>query len=70
MKVSRAIAEILKLEGVEFIVGYPVNPIIEAAAAAGVQLRGLVPSRLSLEDAFLAAMAPEAPEPGAAHANP
>ncbi len=37
MKVSRAIAEILKLEGVEFIVGYPVNPIIEAAAEADIR---------------------------------
>ena len=37
MKVSSAIAEILKLEGVEFIVGYPVNPIIEAAAEADIR---------------------------------
>jgi acetolactate synthase-1/2/3 large subunit len=35
--VSDAIAEILKREGVEFIVGYPVNPIIEAAARADIR---------------------------------
>ena len=32
MRVAQAIAEILKREGVEFVVGYPVNPIFEAAA--------------------------------------
>src|SRR5436190_16242271 len=37
MKVPQAIAEILKREGVEFIVGYPVNPVIEAAAAADIR---------------------------------
>lgn len=37
MKVSRAIAEILKREGVEFLIGYPVNPIIEAAAEADIR---------------------------------
>jgi acetolactate synthase-1/2/3 large subunit len=37
MKVSAAIAEILKREGVEFIVGYPVNHILEAAAAADIR---------------------------------
>ena len=31
MKTGAAIAEILKREGVEFLIGYPVNPIIEAA---------------------------------------
>jgi ABC-2 type transport system ATP-binding protein len=45
------------------------RPIVEAAAASGVQLRRLVPSRLSLEDAFLAAMSPETSERGAAHAD-
>ena len=34
MQVAQAIAAILKQEGVKFIVGYPVNPIIEAAAEA------------------------------------
>src|SRR5712691_12223140 len=34
MKVSTAIAEILKREGISFLIGYPVNPIIEAAAEA------------------------------------
>ena len=37
MKVADAIAEILKREGVEFIIGYPVNPIIEAAAEADIR---------------------------------
>ena len=37
MLISDAIAEILKREGVEFIVGYPVNPIIEAAARADIR---------------------------------
>lgn len=31
MNVSTAIAEILKREGISFLIGYPVNPIIEAA---------------------------------------
>ena len=37
MKVAAAIAEILKREGVEFLIGYPVNPIIEAAAVADIR---------------------------------
>src|SRR5438309_11891060 len=37
MKASAAIAEILKREGVSFLIGYPVNPIIEAAAAADIR---------------------------------
>ena len=37
MKVAQAIAEILKREGVEFIVSYPVNPIIEACAEADIR---------------------------------
>jgi acetolactate synthase I/II/III large subunit len=37
MKVARAIAEMLKREGVEFIVGYPVNAIIEACAEADIR---------------------------------
>ncbi len=37
MKVSAAIAQILKREGVEFLIGYPVNPIIEAAAEADIR---------------------------------
>src|SRR3989442_1659499 len=34
MKAAAAVAEILKREGVGFLIGYPVNPIIEAAADA------------------------------------
>jgi thiamine pyrophosphate-dependent acetolactate synthase large subunit-like protein len=37
MKVAQAVAEILKREGVEFLIGYPVNPIIEAAAAVDIR---------------------------------
>jgi acetolactate synthase-1/2/3 large subunit len=37
MKGAAAIAEILKREGVEFLVAYPVNPIIEAAAEADIR---------------------------------
>ena len=37
MRVANAIAEILKQEGVKFIIGYPVNPIIEAAAEADIR---------------------------------
>src|SRR5205807_1881029 len=37
MRVDQAIAEILRREGVEFLIGYPVNPVIEAAAAAGIR---------------------------------
>ena len=37
MKVVDAVAEILKREGVEFLVAYPVNPIIEAAAKADIR---------------------------------
>ncbi len=37
MKAAAAVAEILKREGVEFLIGYPVNPIIEAAAAADIR---------------------------------
>jgi acetolactate synthase-1/2/3 large subunit len=37
MKGAAAVAEILKREGVEFIIGYPVNPIIEAAAEIDIR---------------------------------
>ncbi|MBW1698195.1 MAG: thiamine pyrophosphate-requiring protein [Deltaproteobacteria bacterium] len=37
MKTAAAIAEILKREGVEMLIGYPVNPIIEAAAVADIR---------------------------------
>ena len=37
MQVVDAVAEILKREGVEFLIGYPVNHIIEAAAAADIR---------------------------------
>src|SRR5690349_21790237 len=37
MKVTQAIARVLKTEGVEFLIGYPVNPIIESAAEADIR---------------------------------
>ncbi len=37
MRVAAAVAEMLKREGVEFLIGYPVNPIIEAAAEADIR---------------------------------
>jgi acetolactate synthase-1/2/3 large subunit len=37
MKTATAVAEILKREGVDFLIGYPVNPIIEAAAEADIR---------------------------------
>jgi acetolactate synthase-1/2/3 large subunit len=37
MKVAQAIAEILKREGVETLIAYPLNPLIEAAADIGIR---------------------------------
>src|SRR5499426_1331870 len=37
MKTGDAIAEILKREGVEWIIGYPVNHILEHGAVAGLR---------------------------------
>jgi acetolactate synthase-1/2/3 large subunit len=37
MKVVQAIAEILKREGVETLIAYPLNPLIEAAADIGIR---------------------------------
>src|SRR5258707_14586565 len=37
MKAATAVAEILKREGVEFLIGYPVNAIIEASARADIR---------------------------------
>lgn len=37
MQVKAAIAEILKREGVEYLIGYPVNDLIEAAAEADIR---------------------------------
>jgi thiamine pyrophosphate-dependent acetolactate synthase large subunit-like protein len=37
LKVGEAIAEILKREGVAMIFGYPVNHVLESAAAAGIR---------------------------------
>lgn len=37
MRVAQAIAQTLKKEGVEFIIGYPVNPLFEAAAVADIR---------------------------------
>src|SRR5437764_12965351 len=37
MKLAAAIAEILKREGIEILTGYPVNHLIEFAAAADIR---------------------------------
>jgi thiamine pyrophosphate-dependent acetolactate synthase large subunit-like protein len=37
MKVAAAVAEILKREGTKFLIGYPVNTIIEASAEADIR---------------------------------
>ena len=37
MQGRTAIAKILKMEGVEFISGFPQNPVIEAAAEEGIR---------------------------------
>ena len=37
MKAAAAVAEILKREGVEFLIGYPVNTVIEASAQADIR---------------------------------
>lgn len=37
MKAAAVVAQILKREGVRFLIGYPVNPIIEAAAEADIR---------------------------------
>src|SRR5262249_10925200 len=37
MKAASVVAEILKREGVEFLIGYPVNAVIEAAAEADIR---------------------------------
>jgi acetolactate synthase-1/2/3 large subunit len=37
MQVAQAIVEILKREGTDFVIGYPVNPILEAAAGADLR---------------------------------
>ena len=37
MKTADAIAEILKREGVEWVIGYPVNHVLEHAAQLGIR---------------------------------
>ena len=37
MNVAQAVAEILKREGVDCLIGYPVNALIEAAAEADIR---------------------------------
>ena len=39
MRGAAAVAEILKREGVEFRIGYPVNPVIEASAQANIHTK-------------------------------
>jgi thiamine pyrophosphate-dependent acetolactate synthase large subunit-like protein len=37
VNVASAVARLLKLEGVEFLIAYPTNPLIESAAEAGIR---------------------------------
>jgi acetolactate synthase-1/2/3 large subunit len=37
MKVANAVAQILKREGIEYLIGYPVNPLIETAAEVDIR---------------------------------
>src|SRR3989442_503251 len=37
VKAAAVVADILKREGVQFLIGYPVNPVIEAAAEADIR---------------------------------
>ena len=37
VKAAAVVADILKREGVQFLIGYPVNQIIEAAAEADIR---------------------------------
>ena len=37
MNVAQAAAEIFKREGVEFLLAYPLNPLTESCAAAGIR---------------------------------
>jgi thiamine pyrophosphate-dependent acetolactate synthase large subunit-like protein len=37
LKVATAVAKILKAEGVDYLIGYPVNPVIEAAAEEDIR---------------------------------
>src|SRR5579862_8748342 len=48
MKVANAIAECMKREGVEFLIGYPVNPIIEGAAEADIRTIMVSQERIGL----------------------
>src|SRR3989442_6386254 len=49
MKVTTAIAQILKKEGIEFLIGYPVNPIIEGAAEADIRTIMVRQERIGLQ---------------------
>ena len=50
MKVVEAIAKVLKAEGVEVLFAYPVNPIIEAAAAENIRTVIVRQERIGLRD--------------------
>ena len=48
MKLGAAIAEIMKREGIEILTGYPVNHLIEHAAAADIRRDGVGAGRVAL----------------------
>ena len=59
MKVAAAVAEILKREGVSWLIGYPVNPIIEAAAQAASAPAGSTPAPAEVRSTLANADTPE-----------
>src|SRR6202163_3128485 len=48
MMVVNAVADIVKREGLEFVTGYPVTPIIEAAAEADIRIIMVRQERIGL----------------------
>src|ERR1041384_1631258 len=66
MKVSDAIADILRREGVETIIGYPVNHILERGAAAGIRPIIVRQERIGLHMAEAGSRGTTGPQPAGA----
>ena len=49
MKGNTAVAKILKMEGVEFITGFPSNPILEPAAEEGIRFIKFRTERIAVQ---------------------
>ena len=65
MKVGDAVAEIMRREGIEILCGYPVNHLLEFAAAADIRPIIVRQERIGLHmaDAISAPRTPMAPSP-------